>query len=134
MKEIFLGLLSIGMVSCYITSAIYCGLNLWFNRSVIDPILKKAFECFFIATFAMIICGYDWIVNMDYMKIPTWQALGWGVIHISMPTGFILLNDYICQYLSLMKCDVIREKVSNMFAIKNTLHTYVGSQLVFDKK
>jgi vacuolar-type H+-ATPase subunit I/STV1 len=122
MKEIILGLLSIGMVTSYITSAFYCALNLWFNREVIDPIIKKAFQCFFIATIAMIICGFDWIVNADYMKIPMWQALGWGIIHITMPSGFFFINNWICQQSSIMKCDAIR----NMVLSDLTLQGYVG--------
>jgi hypothetical protein len=127
MKEIILGLLSIGMVSCYITSAVYCGLNLWFNREVIDPIIKKAFECYFIAVIAMIICGSNSIVNMDYMKIPTWQALGWGVIHITMPSGFFLINDWICKYSSVMKCEMIRDKFVNALRLKTDLYVYTRS-------
>jgi vacuolar-type H+-ATPase subunit I/STV1 len=122
MKEMILGLLSIGMVTSYITSAFYCALNLWYNREVIDPIIKKAFQCFFIATIAMVICGFDWILNADYMKIPMWQALGWGIIHITMPSGFFLINDWICKQSSIIKCDAIRNKVLSDL----TLQGYVG--------
>lgn len=123
MKEIILGLLSIGMVSCYITSAFYCGLNLWYNKDVIDQTLKNAFFCYFIATIAMIICGSDWIINSDYMKIPTWQALGWGIMHVTVPTGFFFINNWICEKSSIIKCDTIRDRVLH----KNTLQDYVGS-------
>lgn len=126
MKEIFLGLLSVGMVTSYITSAFYCGLNLWFNQEVIDPIIKKAFQFYFIATIAMIICGFDWINHSDYMKIPTWQALGWGVIHITMPSGFFLINNWICQQSSIMKCNAIRDKILRDLKV-DSLHGYVGS-------
>lgn len=124
MTEVILGLLSIGMVTCYITSAVYCGLNLWFNHAVIDPIIKKAFYLYFIATIAMIICGSDWITNMDYMKIPLWQALGWGVIHVTMPTGFFLINEYICKKSSIIKCETIKNKIFSEI----TLQDYVGSK------
>lgn len=126
MKDIILGLLSIGMVTCYVTSAFYCALNLWFNREVINPIINKAFYCYFIATIAMIICGFDWIIHSDYMKIPTWQALGWGIIHISMPTGFFMFNNYLCEQSSILKCDFIRDKILNNFKIIKPLHNYVG--------
>jgi len=123
MKELILGMLSIGMVSCYVASAVYCGLNLWFNRTVIDSLIKTAFELYFIATIAMIICGTDWIIHSDYMKIPTWQALGWGVIHVTIPTGFFLINKWICKYSSAIKCDMIRDKILSEF--KSTRHNTV---------
>lgn len=125
MKEIILGLLSIGMVSCYVTSAFYCLLNLWYNKQVIDDIIKKSFFCYFIATIAMIICGTDWIVHTDYMKIPTWQALGWGIMHITIPTGFFLINEWICQKSSIVKCDAIKNIIFN----KNSLQGYVGKTI-----
>lgn len=123
MKEIILGLLSIGMVSCYITSAFYSALNLWYNHQVIDKIIKQAFYCYFIATIAMIICGLDWIIHTDYMKIPTWQAIGWGIMHVTIPTGFFLINDWICEKSSIIKCDAIRNRI----LYKNALQDYVGS-------
>lgn len=119
MKEIFLGLLSIGMVTSYITSAFYCGLNLWYNKDVIHPLIKQAFLFYFVATIAMIICGTDWIIHRDYMKIPTWQALGWGIMHITMPTGFYLINSWICETSSIMKCNMIRDKFFDSIKIEN---------------
>lgn len=127
MKEIILGLLSIGMVTCYITSAVYCALNLWYNHSVIDDIIKKAFYCYFIASLLMIICGSDWIIHSDYMKVPTWQALGWGIMHITIPCGFFFINEWICEKSSIMKCDTIRDKVLSNLKIEKTLQCYVGS-------
>jgi hypothetical protein len=121
MKELILGLLSIGMVTCYITSAMYCILNLWFNYAVIDKTIRKAFYLFFIATLSMVVCGYDWITNEDYMKIPTWQALGWGIIHVTMPTGFFMINEWICQKSSVVKCDMIKNII-----FEKTLQEYVG--------
>jgi vacuolar-type H+-ATPase subunit I/STV1 len=125
-KEVILGLLSIGMVSCYIASAFYCAINLWYNKDVIDPIIKQSFVFFFVATIAMVICGYDWIVNADYMKIPTWQALGWGIIHVSMPSGFFMINEWICQKSSIIKCEAIKQKVIAELKITNTLQGHVG--------
>ena len=126
MKEIILGLLSIGMVTSYITSAVYCGLNLWYNHSVIDDIIKKAFSFYFIATAAMVICGTDWIIHSDYMKIPTWQALGWGIVHITMPSGYFLINEWICQKSSIIKCDAIREIILRDLKAES-LQGYVGA-------
>jgi hypothetical protein len=120
MKEIILGLLSVGMVTCYIASAVYCILNLWYNSNVIDDIIKKAFFLYFTATISMIVCGTDWIIHSDYMKVPTWQALGWGVIHVCMPYGFLLINEWICQKSSTVKCDAIQQAVLNNLTIKKT--------------
>ena len=125
MKEIILGLLSVGMVTSYVTSAFYCGLNMWYNHSVIDDIIKKSFYCYFIASLSMIICGSDWIIHSDYMKVPTWQALGWGIMHITIPYGFFFINEWICEKSSIIKCDTIWEKVLSNLRIEKTLQGYV---------
>lgn len=125
MKEIILGILSVGMVSCYITSGVYCGLNLWFNWSVINIWIKLSFAFYFIAVFSMLFCGTDWIINMDYMKVPTWQALGWGVMHVSVPLSLYCLNMYVCVQLSIIKCDTIRDRVLSKLKIEKTLQGYV---------
>jgi hypothetical protein len=122
MIEIVLGLLSVGMIACYITSAVYCALNLWYNKAVIDPMIKKAFYLYFVATFFAVICGYDWITNSDYMKVPIWQALGWGVVHVTMPSGFFMFNNWICQRSSVIKCDTIKEKILSEISLQE----YVG--------
>lgn len=127
MIEIFLGLLSIGMVTSYITVAVYCGLNLWYNYSIIRPHTRASFMCFFIAVFVMLFCGTNWIVNMDYMKVPLWQALGWGVMHFSLPCSLYYSNLDVCEQSSIMKCNAIRDKVINFFKIDNPLQGYVGS-------
>lgn len=127
MIEIFLGLLSVGMVTSYITVAAYCGLNLWYNHSVMHQYQKKSFAGFFIAVSAMMFCGTNWIVNMDYMKVPLWQALGWGIMHFSLPYSLYCINLHVCEHSSIMKCNAIRDKVINFFKIDNPLQGYVGS-------
>ncbi len=122
MKEMILGVLSVGMVSCYFTSAFYCVVNLWFNYSVIHPDLRKAFISYSVAVVSMFFCGINWIENADYMKVPLWQALGWGVIHVSMPLGYYYVNNFICKQSSIFKCDAIR----NMVLSDLTLQGYVG--------
>ena len=126
MKEIILGLLSIGMVTSYITVGMYCGLNLWFNYTVINFWIKLSFAFYFIAVCVMLFCGTDWIVNMNYMKVPTWQALGWGVMHVSLPLSSYCLNMYVCQQSSIIKCDTIREKILRDLKAES-LQGYVGA-------
>jgi len=95
---------------------------LWYNQSVIDPMIRKTFYLYFVATFFAVICGYDWIVNSDYMKVPIWQALGWGVIHVTMPFGYFMINNWICQRSSVIKCDAIKEKILSEISLQE----YVG--------
>ena len=125
MKEIILGMLSVGMVSCYIASSAYCGLNLWFNHAVIDSDKRNALVFFLAASAVMVVCGTNWIVNSNYMKIDTWEALGWGMMHVFIPVSAFYTNNSICKSSSLIKCDTIRDKIINEF--KNPLHNTVGA-------
>ena len=121
MTEIFLGIFSVGMITCYITSAVYSGLNIWFNYSVINKNLLIAFTFYFISTASMIVCGTDWIINEDYMKVPVWQAIGWGIMHVCMPMGYLVINNDLCEKASVIKCDAIKHK------IEKTLHNLIVS-------
>jgi hypothetical protein len=114
MTEVFLGIFSVCMITCYITSAIYSGLNIWFNYAVINKNFLKAFAFYFISTILMIFCGTDWIVNEDYLKVPVWKAISWGIIHICMSLGYLTINNELCEVASTIKCDVIKAKIENI--------------------
>jgi hypothetical protein len=126
MKELILGMLSIGMVSCYVASSAYCGLNLWFNHAIIDSDKRSALIFFLAASVVMVVCGTNWIINSDYMKIPTWQALGWGIMHVCLPLSSFYTNNSICKRSSLIKCDAIRDKILNEFKSPNHSHRHVS--------
>ena len=75
MIEIVLGLLSVGMVTCYVTSAVYCALNLWYNKSVIDPMIRKAFYLSFVATFFIVIFMHNKIERPQLEGRDNWRQI-----------------------------------------------------------
>lgn len=110
LKEIFFTLLSIGLICWYSMAFFITGANLFFNRDVITDHIKATLMAYLIGASFALVAGSDWLIHSDFMKVAGWQALFWGITHISLPYGIYRLNLDICEKAKL-NCQEIRSGI-----------------------